>query len=278
MCVGGKFTCKITRGIEYTIKKYSMLFPYTFITVFVSLFVRNVLTEENFTILMIFKALLESLMLIRGDSNVGVLWYLSAMLPTLPVIAIVIQKFSIKFYGTAALSVVLLWYFILHRFSDCFVPYSYTRAVAGLALGVLVYCIKEFIENHDFNKMILTIFMVMFLSFPIITTMFNIPTDEINLIFIVAGFSLCLSSKVIVFKESLLADICRQCSFPVYLVHLNIADLICWYCKNIRQLSIRTQYIVYFILTLICMLLLLCMVNLFSKLFAKRFDKVCGAK
>lgn len=255
-----------------------MLFPYTFITVFVSLFVRNVLTEENFTILMIFKALLESLMLIRGDSNVGVLWYLSAMLPTLPVIAIVIQKFSIKFYGTAALSVVLLWYFILHRFSDCFVPYSYTRAVAGLALGVLVYCIKEFIENHDFNKMILTIFMVMFLSFPIITTMFNIPTDEINLIFIVAGFSLCLSSKVIVFKESLLADICRQCSFPVYLVHLNIADLICWYCKNIRQLSIRTQYIVYFILTLICMLLLLCMVNLFSKLFAKRFDKVCGAK
>lgn len=214
---------------------------------------------------MIFKALLESLMIIRGDSNVGVLWYLAAMLPTLPIVAIVIQNCSIKFYGTVALSIILLWYFILHRFDDCFVPYSYARAVAGLSLGILVYCIKEFIDKHDFNKMILIVLMIIFLCFPIITTMLNIQADKINLIFIIFGFALCLSSKVIVLKESLFTNICRQCSFPLYLVYLNIADLICWYCKNFKQLKIRTQYEMYFILTIVCMVLLLWAANLFSK-------------
>ena len=75
---------KAAEVIKYIKRKFSKFLPYTFITVFSSLAVRHMIILKDFQIKMIPKAVLESLMLIRGDSNVGVLWYLCALLWVFP--------------------------------------------------------------------------------------------------------------------------------------------------------------------------------------------------
>ena len=141
--MGGQNNYYLNNAINYTLKKYSAVFPLTFIAVMISMIVRHLLSNIDLNLIVIIKAVLEALMIIRGDSNVGVLWYMSAMLPVLPIMGILIQKFSSKVYGILSLIVVIIWYFILKRFDDVFFPLSYFRAVAGLSLGILVFLLKE---------------------------------------------------------------------------------------------------------------------------------------
>lgn len=276
MKIGGGTKEVVISSLKYTFNKYKAFFPYTFITVFVSLFVRHGLIENNFKVSMLFKAILESMMIIRGDSNVGVLWYMAAMLPMLPVLAIVVQKLSSRIYGLLAVLAVALWYFVLGGFGACFVPWSYGRAVAGLSLGILVYCCKIWIEKINYNGKALTILMYILLLFPIVASFLNIRIDRIIIISLVLGLSLCLSSKVIIIPENKFTDLCKSCSFPLYLVHLNIADLIYWYCSNYRHLSTLDQYIAYFIISFACMALLMLACKGLKRLKSLRIRKAAG--
>ena len=47
--------------------------------VLISLVIRHGFIANELNLKMLINALLESLMIIRGDSNVGVLWYMSAI-------------------------------------------------------------------------------------------------------------------------------------------------------------------------------------------------------
>ena len=80
----GSLRDKAAEVFKYIKSKFSKFLPYTFIAVFSSLVVRHVIILKDFQIKMIPTAVLESLMIIRGDSNVGVLWYLCALLWVFP--------------------------------------------------------------------------------------------------------------------------------------------------------------------------------------------------
>lgn len=256
-------------AVKYTIKKYRVIFPYTFITVFVSLILIHGIGKEDLTFVRAVKALFESLMIIRGDSNVGVLWYLAAMLPVLPILVIFVQKTSIKVYGTLSLIYIFLWYFVLGRFDDCFVPTSYFRAVGGLALGVLAYWLKLFMERRLSSKKKYTAIMVACIICPIVLTALNIVVDRLILIIFVIGFSLVFSSKTDKIKANVFTDMCGKLSLPLYLVHLNIMDLITYFCRNYSVLNSSLQYILLFTISTVCTLLLMYAGQAFDRLLRK---------
>ncbi|NWO22191.1 hypothetical protein HW273_09845 [Oribacterium sp. oral taxon 102] len=88
-----------------------------------------------------------------------------------------------------------LWYFVLGRY-PVFAPISYFRAIGGLALGVLVYCLGLFFEEQlDDRKELLTALMSVCMISPIVLTALDIKTDRLILIMVLIGFSLSFSSK-----------------------------------------------------------------------------------
>ena len=226
--------------------------------------------KQDISWVMVIRAVFESLMIIRGDSNVGVLWYLAAMLPILPVLAIFVQKTPIKVYGTLSLIYVFLWYFVLGRYDDVFVPISYLRAIGGLALGVLVYCLKLFIEKRlDVREDVFTAIMAVCMVCPIVLTALNIKTDRLILIMFLIGFALNFSSKTKKIAGNKFTSVCGKISLPLYLVHLNVADMIDHICRHYIVLNCFLQYILYFFITLICTIILMYAGRMFDRLLRK---------
>lgn len=74
----------ICSSVKYTYRKFGSYLPYTFPVVMISLIVKHCLLINDYSCNMAIKAILESMMLICGDANVGVLWYLASMLPVFP--------------------------------------------------------------------------------------------------------------------------------------------------------------------------------------------------
>ena len=226
--------------------------------------------KQDISWVTVIRAVFESLMIIRGDSNVGVLWYLAAMLPILPVLAIFVQKTPIKVYGTLSLIYVFLWYFVLGRYDDVFVPISYLRAIGGLALGVLIYCLKLFVENRlDVRKKIPTAIMAACMTCPIVLTALNIKTDRLILTMFLIGFAISFSSKTKKIADNKFTSVCGKISLPLYLVHLNVADMIDHICRHYIVLNCFLQYILYFFITLICTIILMYAGQMFDRLLRK---------
>lgn len=260
----------VVEAIKYTIKKYRAIFPYTFIAVLASLVGIHAFVKEDISWFMVLRAIFESLMIIRGDSNVGVLWYLAAMLPILPVLAIFVQKTPIKVYGTLSLIYVFLWYFVLGRYDDVFVPISYLRAICGLALGVLVYCLKLFIENRlDVREDVFTAIMAICMACPIVLTAFDIKTDRLILIMFLIAFAISFSSKTKKIVGNRFTSLCGKIFLPLYLVHLNVADMIDHICRHYIVLNCFLQYILYFFITLIGTIILMYAGQMFDRLLRK---------
>jgi len=273
VCVGGvKLYTAFVNGVKYTYRKYLVLIPFTAIMVYFSLVIRHGIILDDLTPDMWITALFESLMLIRGDSNVGVLWYMSAMLPLLPILAVVVQITQKKIYGSLGLVAVLVWYICLGRFDDCFAPLSYCRAVAGLSLGILTYCVKEFVEIKylRFFSKNLSIIAYSCLVIPIITNLFNIRLDRSCLICFVIGFATCFSKKNTMIFENKYTRLCGRISFPLYLVHMNVADLITWYCTHYSPLSTEIQYLIYFIISIIGVVILMIVNNYIHGLLKRK--------
>ena len=111
--------------------------------------------------------------------------------------------------------------------------------------------------NRYVNKD-MTILMIICLFFPLLNSCINVVNiDRVNLILLVIGLAICLSNKSKKLRSNFLTESCRKCSFSLYLVHLNIADLINWFCKTKYKLGVWEQYIIYIIGTILGMLLLL---------------------
>lgn len=244
--------------------------PYTITMVFISLVARHGIIANDLNAKMWITALFESLMVIRGDSNVGVLWYMSSMLPLLPILAIIVQTTDKKIYGCMALIAVVSWYVFLGRFDDVFAPLCYCRAFSGLSLGILTYCVKDFLDSHDLSiKVNMSVMMCLCLVLPIFTNAFNIRLDRLCLICFIIGFAICFSSQSVKVCENDFTHLCGKISFPLYLVHMSVADLITWYCKQYVPLAIGIQYLVYFIISIIGVFILMS-INSFLSCYLER--------
>ena len=67
--------------------------------------------------------------------------------------------------------------------------------------------------------------------------------------------------------------LCGKISFPLYLVHLNVADFITWYCQKYSPLSTGLQYLIYFIISIIGVIILMSIIELI-KLLSRKVNKV----
>lgn len=93
--------------------------------------------------------ILEMLLITRGDSNVGTLWFLSAMLIVFPIFCCMCQMKAKHFFYIISLLYVILYYEKYDVKSLCFYPEHIYRALAGLLLGVLVYSFVEIINQME---------------------------------------------------------------------------------------------------------------------------------
>lgn len=268
----------IIEVIKYTIKKYRSIFPYVFIVYSISFAVIHIFKKDT-TFITIIKDILGLLLIIKTE-NSNVLWYLVTMLPTLPIIIILNQKLSAKMHVLLSSVCVFAYYFITGMYGAVNGPIKYFRAIAGLSIGILVYYLKLFIDNHINGKeKFFTTIMVLCLACPIVLTAFNFTTTgipyfynlipyDLSIIMFIVGFALCFSSKTKKLPANKFTNMCSKFSLLIYLTNYNIAEIINYLCKYIT-LNTITQYILYFSLTFICSLLLMYVGQIFDKLLKK---------
>lgn len=246
----------VKEDFKYTKRKFSKFLPYTFLVVFASLIVRHIIILKDFQFIMVPKAILESLMLIRGDANVGVLWYLSALLWIFPFFCFSCRIFRRKtMLALSFLGVVIYYGFI--GIYDCFAPIMFARAFAGLLLGVVVFELSQKLKEHSINSKWLKGLGGILLITPIILTVMNIEYNIVIISCFTLGFAYTFSGwDTSEFWKHKIWSYLGKWSFSLYLVHLNIADFICWISKNIILLKTVEQYLMYIILTVIGVVLL----------------------
>lgn len=265
------FKSDVIQALTYTWKKYKPFLPYTFIVVFVSLIITHIIIYNDFDFSMILKGILESLMIIRGDSNVGVLWYMAAMLPLLPFMILIEKKLPNYLYTIMAALVVFVWYMYLGRFLDNRVPLCYFRGVSGLSLGILTFWFENRLSMLKNPKItpVLNAFMIISLASPVLLAFLNFTNERLIIILFIIGFSLCFHPLTLKIPITKVTRFCSTYSFLIYLIHLNIADLICYWSNEVRALGKYEQYFIYFSLTFLCVLILKVFVVLITKGYHK---------
>lgn len=255
---------KTLEVFKYIKRKFVKFLPYTFIAVFSSLIVRHMIILKDLQLWMFFKAVLESLMLIRGDSNVGVLWYLCALLWVFPLFCFSCLMFQRKTMLILSGLGAAIFYGLIRSY-DAFAPKMFARAFAGLLLGVIIYELFRILKDMNINQKILDCLIITSLSIPIILTLINVRYNIVIILSFVLGFAATFAKND--FSEFWKRSIWQylgKWSFSLYLVHLNIADLINWICKNIVILKTHEQYFMYIVFTIIYMLILEISVKLFK--------------
>lgn len=268
-----KFDIKsdVIHALTYTWKKYSKFLPYTFVTVFISLIIRHLIINNDFNFVMLLKGVFESLMVIRGDNNVGVLWYMAAMLPLIPIIIIIEKRFPNYIYTIMAAIVVFVWYICFGRFYDCFVPLSYLRAIAGLSLGIITFWFEKQLRKIEDKRLasVLNVLLIVSLLTPVIMCFINLTNERIIILLFIIGFSLCFHPLTFKFPATKFTKFCEKYSFLIYIIHLNIADFIAYLSKKYFTLKVYEQYILYFLMTFVCVFILEALVIIISKTYAK---------
>lgn len=139
---------------------------------------------------------------------------------------------------------------------DCFAPIMFARAFAGLLLGVVVFELSQRLKKHPVNAKLLKYLCVLFLTAPIILTVLNFEYNIAVLFCFALGFAGVFSADCSAFWKHKIWSYLGKWSFSLYLVHLNMADLTCWFSKNIVSLNTLEQYLMYSILSVIGVVLL----------------------
>ena len=155
---------------KYMLKKYVRFLPYTFFAVtftyvWILICSNPSLFEAAKTLCMLpFEALLMRNTGINRVGHNGVLWYLSAMLITMPIILYTARRFPTVFKEYLVWVLPLCFYgYVLSRYGTIRTTHwqiSNIRALAGMLLGCNIYFIVHAVENIRFSsrgKTILTV-------------------------------------------------------------------------------------------------------------------------
>lgn len=267
----GSLRDKAAEVFKYTKRKFSKFLPYTFIAVLSSLAVRHVIILKDFQIKMIPKAVLESLMLIRGDSNVGVLWYLCAILWVFPLFCFSCMIFQRKtMLILSSIGSVIFYGFV--RSYAVYAPRMFARAFVGLLLGVIIYELSCKLNSLNINSGLTGFLTILLLAIPIVLNAINIECTIPIIICFVLGFAFTFSkSDIPTFWSKSIWTYLEKWSFSLYLVYLNVEDLVCWISKVLDPLKSHEQYIIYTVLTAVGVIVLEISVEILnSTILAKR--------
>lgn len=147
-------------AVTYTLHKFKRFLPYVIAAVALEYFVKYwsyVQNGEWFSFLKNVEDMpLEMLLLSAANTNgtrLFALWFLSASFLVFPLVCLVAQlknkyvKLLIAFYPA------LLYYlYRLQSIGNHTYPNQLIRAFCGLMLGILTYCITEYLKGKDFSK------------------------------------------------------------------------------------------------------------------------------
>ena len=116
--------------------------------------------------------------------------------------------------------------------------------------------------------------MCISLATPLILGFLNLTSERLIIMLFIIGFSLCLHPITFKIPANKFTNVLKKYSFLIYIVHLNIADLICYWSTNFISLTKCQQYMLYFSLTVVCVFILDAIVILITK----GYDKFLGRK
>lgn len=238
-----------TESVIYLLHKYVTFWIYTVPYTFIVYFIHCIFFEKNESLLNVF---CEAFLIVKGN-NVVQLWFLVALLPVLPCFMMVSSKIQPCYMLLISFAVYVHYYFI-YKFYPSHFPVFYYRAFAGVCGGVLVYHFSTFFYRmlKDRVKTQTIVFVignaVLLLAFILCYT--NILDFQVAVICFVLGLSLLLGSKmdIDVIPLSGVAFLGRKFSFPLYVVHLPIADLVAFISRNRNHFSALSQYALYLII------------------------------
>ncbi len=234
----------------YVYRRFVALFPYIFITVFLKCFM-NYIKEKN-RITRFLRALLECLLLTRGDSNNGVIWYLQAMFVVLPLFCILAYRLPKEIN----LMISLLFVIIYGNFSSwggiTTFPLHLIRAYAGMSVGSIIYCISEYLKTLKFTlsgRWLLTLIEESCLIIAAGLNCFNKGNPEIYVFLYIIGLIMIFSGQTYttrkgIINRSNIGIILRNYSSFIYLSQFVIADGLYIFLGDLKKEILMLLYFI----------------------------------
>lgn len=229
---------------KYILKKYLHFIPYAMIAVIMQyswiLCIEKRTWKE--TIKLLFMAPFEGLLLrntgINMAGEMGILWYLSAMLIALPIVLYVATKFSGIFRNYLMWVLPLFVYGVLIRQIGTVRTTNYIlsdfRAAAGLILGGSIYYLSQNLQKIEFTcfaRRLMTVLEVGLFGLAVLFTTFSsLSKTFYDIVFIFLIFlSLIITfsgiSATSKLKKPLFAFL-GKISLPVYCFHFTVIEIV----------------------------------------------------
>lgn len=244
-------------AIHYTIKKFKGYIPYVFIATFTQYFIsaQKYLVQHNFRdFVKSFTDFPYEFMMLSSSGIVwpklAPIWFLSAMLLTLPIIIYMILRFRDLWYILAWLLPVLYYGKMGINTSRTW-PNDLIRAIVGMALGTFVFMLTQKLKNKTPLKkrymLFLTLTEIGCLFLCVYITVLNICYMNLLLLLFVINSTIMLSgcsytSRINGFVCTLLGEI----SLPMFLFHCPIGHI-----AGIITTSTKARICIYYIGTIL---------------------------
>lgn len=152
---------------RYTVKKYLHFLPYSVLASCITYFWTLYAVQESaqFKIKYFFSLPFDALLLyctgINLTSHMVGLWYLSAMLITIPVLLYLLKHYTSAFRGYLVWILPLFLYgFLIRKFDTVRTSdwiYADMRALAGLTLGGGIFYVSKFLEQYQISNVVKTV-------------------------------------------------------------------------------------------------------------------------
>lgn len=282
-------SCGVDDGIMksslcYTVTKLKKIFPYALLGIvlsYVFYFVSADYTKSVKDIVfgswnIIYEALfLPMTGIMNADLNVYLnspLWYLSAMLITLPVIMYLKKRFSDVFENYLCIFLPLIMHgYLINKYGTVgsfgtFGVLTYTGVIRGFSdilLGFLAYRIAKVIDEKMKNdNMILTFVEVLSYIFVIYTFNTNVDayTYEFAILLLMLSLGISFSGKTYTSKVSVnFLDHLGKLSVPIYCIHWPVYKFVSFYFGGI------SYWLGILVTLLVCILISECMMFIVKK-------------
>lgn len=249
-------------AIAYTKKKFIPLLPYVLVGILIGV-VANVVTYDTFSFRTIYDELIKIPMELFGfvftkvEYNVfysGQLWYLSALLLTLPIFIMLANS------KQKNLRDLLMFIFVCIYYCDIWIPdgvhyIAIFRVFAGLCLGQLIFRFSESLSQKKLTKKAKIFLQLIETSCPIwfllqivnrgdiLKPDLNRPTAIAVIVAFVLYFTILFSNQTYIknFKSNRFTKFLGAISMPIFLIHQQIFGLI-------KRLDLNLSYNKLFVL------------------------------
>lgn len=192
------------------------------------------------------RAVLESLLVTRGDGNNGVIWYLQAMFVIFPLFCFVIKGIQRDTCFIFSWLIVILYGNFSGWSGFYLFPMHLVRALAGLSLGVIVYVVSSELEKLRFTtlgKYVMTLIEEGALVLAFVMNGFNKGNPEILVFLYTIGLSAMFSNQTYTSAVNIkFSRFLKEMSFFMYIAQFVMADGLYMFSSGLSHLRLLLLY------------------------------------